>query len=332
MPGGASPPRSASIPSEDSLDSSVSTPASTPTMPQTPPTLNPYVPLGPMEGESCTGFPIEYFLEPPLPGATTANLDSPAFSDEDIKRPFSDLQLSPYDWPNESFQLNSHLLEQEAIPPYPLYYEQPLPREQREAYYQCLAEAVGPAIGVQESVGTYRTYMSQLGQRYYDRQFPQPNAAPTPTAVPEIHPQAILQYLSRGNHPTDQPRHISQRRESVDSSRPLSPKSAMEYHKWINSRVQTTSHIPSPAGPPPVPTPGNHPHRAEDRGFWSQFQTSQNQDVEFSNSLRLKDILESPVLRSRNSSCNVGNPGEGDILQYPGSVVISPSDIQGLPP
>lgn len=44
-----------------------------------------------------------------------------------------------------------------------------LEQSEREAYYQCLSDALGPACGIQESVGTYKAYMTKQTQAYYQR-------------------------------------------------------------------------------------------------------------------------------------------------------------------
>ena len=50
-----------------------------------------------------------------------------------------------------------------------LQMDRPLSREQRMAMYNSLDTILGPACGIQESVGTYRKYMQEQSRLYYDR-------------------------------------------------------------------------------------------------------------------------------------------------------------------
>ena len=50
-----------------------------------------------------------------------------------------------------------------------LQMDRPLSKEQRMAMYNSLDAILGPACGIQESVGTYRKYMEEQSRLYYDR-------------------------------------------------------------------------------------------------------------------------------------------------------------------
>ncbi|CCM03761.1 uncharacterized protein FIBRA_05907 [Fibroporia radiculosa] len=160
---------------------------------------------------------------------------------------------------------------------------------ERRAIYDSLSHVLGPACGIQESVGTYKAFMSHQTQLYYERLLPEPTGSveqsstngrnsattarsavslpPTSVVTPEIHSIYRGDFRSASRPDFDGQSHTS----SLDSS------------------CAPTPDLPSDTGVGSSKSwPGDH----------ARYYTS-------SPVLKLGDILESPVLKSRNPTAEM---------------------------
>ncbi|KAH8099713.1 hypothetical protein BXZ70DRAFT_211910 [Cristinia sonorae] len=235
-----------------------------------------------------------YFFDGPLPMNPCMN-EPPAISHAvDYSSQVS--QFSPVDWNRREHAVRTFTwvtdinFSKPSSPPsdaparsdtvFPISYEQPLPQDQREAYYQYLANALGPAQGVQESVGSYKAFMTQQNQTFYDRLLPGPSALLAPCNTPVI---------SSVSHSPVLP-HDSFSRLSGPAPVPSSQET--EYSKWLlyGRRSVNSSVVSSP-----VTTPG-----LESPWFWGGPPAIPSDPAPVEKPLDISDILESPVLRSRH--------------------------------
>ncbi|CAL1694298.1 unnamed protein product [Somion occarium] len=231
------------------------------------------------------------------------------------------------------FLQHEHYFDENLNPFLPVTQEQSLPKIQREACYQYLSEAVGPAHGVQESVGTYRAYMTQQVSTYYDRILPDQrdsghqvhsnqrmNPVPvpvpaTPTGLPvstSVIPPSTLYSGSIARPVTYQTLHrCASESLQTPQGKPSTPN--LEYSNWLlhNSQIQQFA---ATASAPLTPTVSSSvfstPSNANSSINWL-WNTSQNTSAGDSSgiSLEISDILESPVLRTRQNTRNdVGSP------------------------
>ena len=333
--------------------STCSTPISTPITPHTPMGFQPA-----LSGQTEHGIPhyassLHHFLDPPLQTTFVVNMQSqggrPVIA-QAVDLPSQVIQPSPLvdrtsQWvadnhnthtrssTNDTFPFlqHEHYFNENMNPFFPaaVTHAQALPKPQREACYRYLSEAVGPAQGVQESVGTYRAYMTQQVQTYYDRLLPgQPNRIPQavskiPASLPPppvaIHSQSLpsVQYL----HQND-PRSVTystQRRgssESVQSSQemPNTPKVPnAEWNYWlVQNQAQALNANSTPSSTMSTPALTASLSSTTNHSLAWPWSSSQNFGAEEESSLEISDILESPVLRTRNNTRNdalVCSPG-----------------------
>ncbi|KAI0081150.1 hypothetical protein K474DRAFT_1657003 [Panus rudis PR-1116 ss-1] len=200
----------------------------------------------------------------------------------------------------------------------PVTYEESLPRPQREAYYQYLSDALGPAHGVQESVGSYRAFMTQQVQNYYDRITPpQFHGSPrTPAGPPPGYnvpgPSTTVSSASYCAG-SDVPQSQYPSSEALANARHAKfsqgvPGLYYDFSTWAyqSPYSYTSSIAPSPAYTPTVTdTAVGTPVISEcsPPGIlwpWNASQTSfgLNDSPRGSTSLDISDILESPILRT----------------------------------
>ncbi|EED80221.1 predicted protein [Postia placenta Mad-698-R] len=168
-----------------------------------------------------------------------------------------------------------------------------LSEAERQAVYNGLSHALGPASGIQESVGTYKAFMMEQRQLYYERLIPVEVASPVSDAVSEsgltVDSPAIMTPGSAST-PYVQLQSTLLRSEVSTSSPAVS-----EYHGWLlgGSRSLPSSIVSSRIHTPDL---------SSDAGpNTSRFWAPEISDSAYSSpALDLGDILESPVLRSRH--------------------------------
>ncbi|THH29348.1 hypothetical protein EUX98_g4837 [Antrodiella citrinella] len=259
--------------------SSSSSCPSTPLMPLTPSTA--YNLPAYESGIQPTAFPIQYFFDEPFPvddPMSTNNCSPPPAAVEWNRRAQAD--------PSESSPVSSETV-------FPISYEQPLPQDQREAYYQYLATTLGPAHGVQESVGSYKAFMTQQVQTYYERLLPSDLASVYPAALGLASTPASSSMLPCFSESLCASSHAKPQHQETD------------YGKWL---LYAGRSLNTSAAPSTVSTPSEYDINAS--WFWG---TPQDSGSVVESSLDISDILKSPVLRSRHPTMNSMAPGETSI-------------------
>lgn len=347
--------------------STSSTPISTPMTPHTPMTMHSVLPHYNMNVNMDFGhpypasFPIHHLMDPHQgmftpnmqpqgPQCTapeTIELRGPDIRREHNQSPLVD-RTSRWVANNQNSHVRSnsndifpflqheHYFNENMNPflPAVVAHSQALPKPEREACYRYLSEAVGPAQGVQESVGTYRAYMTQQVQTYYDRFVPG-QSAPGPQVIPKIPtslppPSIAIHSHSLPSVPhtplvhQDVSRHIpvhNQRRSSSDSTQcfqdlPDTPN--FEWTHWLlHNQMQPPNPTPSSMSNMSTPAISASMSSTTNTSLTWPWSASQSFGTEEESSLEISDILESPVLRTRNNTCvHSSSPAGPDINQF----------------
>ncbi|PSS29706.1 hypothetical protein PHLCEN_2v2854 [Hermanssonia centrifuga] len=194
----------------------------------------------------------------------------------------------------------------------PLDNEQTLQQSEREAYYQSLSDVLPPACGIEESVGTYKAFMTQQNQTYYERLISgsfsgvtsRPDQAISPSVTgPGVPPSLpVSQAINRAAQPQIQmpaygPNH--------------------EFSNWLlyGGRSQSSSAFPSPSGTPSLCDTAT---TASGTRFWLPERFYEHgRDPSAPSYLEMRDILESPILRSRSNTRNISSVNHGSTSSLP---------------
>ncbi|KAH9949358.1 hypothetical protein B0H21DRAFT_130489 [Amylocystis lapponica] len=273
---------------------------------QTPPAYYPNCYFGPpvyalsLDGSSAQTSPI--YLSPPFLVEDTSPqpntlVDVGSSQVCQIFEKISDLEVFQTSCSIPSSSITS--VQSEQIKSLlPLHGDECLPQQERTAYYECLSGVLGPATGFQESVGSYKTFMTQQTQKYYERLLPNdtdssqsPNNLSPAAAVPvqlSTHTRGSIAEvismsrcdLTRSGQPAPPVDWVSANKE--------------EFSNWL--LYGGRSHSSSPACTPDLSSDCS----SETSQSWSS--GSLDDPSQSICVLDLADILQSPVLRSRNSS------------------------------
>lgn len=203
---------------------------------------------------------------------------------------------------------------------------------ERQALYDSLSGILGPPNGFEESVGTYKAYMQHQTQIYYESLLPSP--APFPIhKIPMASPSALR--ATQAGH--DYAPHPQQSMPGPVLATqyglyPLGPPTAHATSQCSQDDKRKLSGGSTPARPNTVPLvhPSTPVHTNVDP---SRFGTPHG----FARPLELGDILESPLLRSRNPS-GVGhslyavNPVRGNHPWYPAHAYPDAAGYPGMNP
>ena len=243
-------------------------------------------------GIQPTAFPIQYFFDEPFGHASEVSTTSHYADPVGHSASASATEWTPCqqaekisNWVNTNPDAQSRAAIDQASPDipakpetvFPISYEQPLPQNQREAYYQYLADVLGPARGVQESVGSYKAFMTEQVQTYYERLLPRDLASAYPSMLSSINTPVAAA--------------IPQVQQSTIISHVKPPFAEADYSKWLLYGGRSLASIaPSPAG-----TPASSQVDLNPPWLWAP----QTDADSVESSLDISDILESPVLRSR---------------------------------
>ncbi|KAI0962324.1 hypothetical protein AcV7_001193 [Taiwanofungus camphoratus] len=258
----------------------------------------------------------------------STNLVTPTSADSlgnNVILPAAVVDLSASSCPD---RLNEYIIRQESILPtsdilistpaymthmyynetlFSLHGQDSLSPSQRQAFYESLSDALGPAYGIQESVGTYKSYMLKQKQMYYERLLLYDTVCAATKAYSAG--SSIVSSSVGHNRPSMYIAHSAAEVPSLHqrhSQQTVSPKmqnvsdkdNTSEFSSWLlyGGRSQPESLVSSPAHTPDL---------SSDTGTdISQIWTTDDLDdsSESGAMLDIGDILESPVLRSRNPS------------------------------
>ncbi|KAF7794343.1 hypothetical protein EIP86_005477 [Pleurotus ostreatoroseus] len=199
----------------------------------------------------------------------------------------------------------------------------------REALYQSLIDVLPPARGIEESVGTYKAFMTQQVQTYYEKLtsngrhpssgslaastgvVPQATALPPDSSVSSapVHAATKIEYQSPLLYPPP---------EAFHPTRPTGVPIEFSNPNWLLYAGHQHPGAPG-AAPSPSCTPAlsETATTATSSGYWlpDPFQTHARERTAAS-CMRLNELLESPVLRSRNPTQD--SPAYGQIqMQSP---------------
>jgi hypothetical protein len=173
-----------------------------------------------------------------------------------------------------------------------------LPQHQREAYYRSLSEALPPACGIEECVGTYKAYMSQQGQKYYERlisgktssgSHPLPAYTPLASSLVSSNASSLPALASSGSLSSQS---SSRRSHSVGPSNDRS--------KWLlyGSHSLPPGLVPSSSQTPSL---SEATTTASSSAVWSHNGNDKHaRELSAASCIDIAEILESPVLRSKN--------------------------------
>ena len=197
--------------------------------------------------------------------------------------------------------------------------EQTLPQHQREAFYQSLCDGLPPACGFEESVGSYKAFMDQQAQGSYDRlafgtspyppsEYPSFSFASTTRLVPGLSTPI----------PTPIPLTTSYPRTTHTGSLPPPPLASVqrtpvagtnEFSNWL--RFSGHSQVPNMTPPPSLTPSLSDTNTSASSLSWPPdiFGTPSRRPSDPSPiSLDMSEILESPILRSRQPTSDVVQP------------------------
>lgn len=195
---------------------------------------------------------------------------------------------------------------------FPLDNEQTLPQPQREAFYQSLSDVLPPACGIEESVGTYKAFMTQQVQGYYDRLVSgNITGHANVSSVPHGHELGIVpSAASVVPAPVSYP--VSAQYPRIAFPVPLSQSPASvtpvpsnsEFSSWLLyiGHSQASSIAPSPSQTPSLSETGTSASSVPWAPELSQEHSRGESGVP---SLEINEILSSPVLRSRHTTYNI---------------------------
>ncbi|KAI0094542.1 hypothetical protein BDY19DRAFT_913314 [Irpex rosettiformis] len=206
-----------------------------------------------------------------------------------------------------------------------LDHEQALPQPQREAFYQSLCDVLPPACGIEESVGSYKAYMDQQSRGYYDRlafgglpyvpyEYPPypfvstPKAAPSFSALTSVstaYSSSCPRAFHSGSLPPPPPAPV-QRTPILGTS---------EFSNWVRfyGRSQALNVAPSPSQTPSL----SETNTSASSLLWppESFEKRPRSGSD-SMCLEMSEILESPVLRSRQTTADVGHQAMSPNEEY----------------
>lgn len=201
-----------------------------------------------------------------------------------------------------------------------LGHEQALPQPQREAFYQSLSDVLPPACGIEESVGSYKAYMDQQTRGYYDR-LGFSGVLPPAYEYPSYTPKLLPGFSTVTTGPT--PYSVSYPRILPPGPLPTPPQATVqrtpvpgtsEFSNWLRfyGRSQAPSAAPSPSQTPSL-TDSN---TSSGSLLWPPDIVeghTRRRSSSASMSLEISEILESPVLRSRQAT-NVKGSHEAPLI------------------
>lgn len=171
---------------------------------------------------------------------------------------------------------------------------------ERQALYDSLSGILGPPNGFEESVGTYKAYMQRQSQIYYESLLPSPVPFSYPAnKIPMASPSAsTLRAAQAGNDfaPHSQQNMPGPVLVTSYGVYPPGPPTAHGASQISQDNKNKSSGGTTPARPNAVPLV--HPGTPTSNIDTSRFGTPHG----FAHPLELGDILESPLLRSRNPS------------------------------
>ncbi|GJE86271.1 DNA translocase FtsK-like protein [Phanerochaete sordida] len=176
----------------------------------------------------------------------------------------------------------------------PFDHEKVLPQHQREACYRSLSEALPPARGIEECVGTYKAFMSQQGRKYYERLVS--GYSHSPRYQSAAHTPVASSLLSSGvpSSNVSAPASLCGR-NSVPSTQTLG--------SGIGYSASQAGLAPSTGAPSPSETPAlsESATTVASSAPWSHGGCGEHQrERSAASCIDIAEILESPVLRSRH--------------------------------
>lgn len=199
---------------------------------------------------------------------------------------------------------------------------------ERQALYDSLSGILGPPNGIEESVGTYKAYMQRQNQIYYENLLPSPAPFTIPMNKLSVTSPSALRVSQAGYDVTPLPQPIMPGPVLATqySVHPFGPGAAQ------TSQERKPSGGSTPARPNTVPLA--HPSTPVSTTVdSSRFGTPHG----YAHPLELGDILESPLLRSRNPSA-VGhslyavNPAQANHPWYPAHAYPDAAGYTGMNP
>lgn len=196
--------------------------------------------------------------------------------------------------------------------------EQTLPQHQREAFYQSLCDGLPPACGFEESVGSYKSFMDQQAHGSYDRL-----AVGTSSYPPYEYPPFSFASTTRlvplpASTPTPIPFTTSYPRTAHSGALPPPPLASVqrtplagtnEFSNWL--RFSGHSQVPNMMSSPSLTPSLSDTNTSSSSLFWPPdiFGTpSRRPSGPCPVSLDMSEILESPILRSRQTTSDVAQP------------------------
>ncbi|KAI0348118.1 hypothetical protein BDW22DRAFT_56368 [Trametopsis cervina] len=222
----------------------------------------------------------------------------------------------------------------------PLDNEQALPQPQREAFYQSLSEVLPPACGIEESVGTYKAYMTQQVQGYYDKLVsgsvpfsgydlspyslvPEPKVASSQPVYASVPPPlfSVPYPPQMYRAPVPQPP-ASVYRTAI--------KGNGEFSNWVlyGGRSQDARFAPSPSQTPSL----SETATTMSSTLWpSDSLHGHSRNRSSPTSLEMSDILQSPVLKSRQNTNDSFYTAPADDSEYFKNLFPSPRQHEASP-
>lgn len=191
----------------------------------------------------------------------------------------------------------------------PLDDDKTLPQHEREAYYRCLSDVLPPARGIEECVGTYKAYMSQLHQTYFERLISGTNTVSVPSILPPAASSGSSTLVTQQNSVSSpsvnkqaSPICVPAPAASHVTNAAPGTNTGGDFSKWLlhGSRSWPPSHVPSPSQTPSLCDTSST--SLSSSAFWSHPGSvgfEHTRQLSSASCLDIADILESPILRSR---------------------------------
>ncbi|KZT72950.1 hypothetical protein DAEQUDRAFT_554717 [Daedalea quercina L-15889] len=175
---------------------------------------------------------------------------------------------------------------------------------ERQALYDSLSGILGPPNGIEESVGTYKAYMQRQSQIYYESLLPSPNSSSIAGYHTSVASSSVLHASQAGLDyaPPPQQNNPGLALSTPYSMHPIGPPHAQGIPRPQRDELRKLSGRSTPANLNAGPAPLVHPGTPSSIGVdASRFGTPHGY-AHLGGALELGDIIESPLLRSRNPS------------------------------
>ncbi|OBZ79389.1 hypothetical protein A0H81_01261 [Grifola frondosa] len=203
---------------------------------------------------------------------------------------------------------------------------------ERETYYRTLSDVLGPACGIQESVGTYKAFMLQQMQIYYERLLPSSTVSVPGQAKLSVSPAATRLSSKCASNLRSTPVSRHNYAQAVRPSPPSLPTLGTYFENKENTRADFSGRLPN-SGRSHASTPISSP--AHTRLLASKpdgdLSSLGNNHTSASAELDIRELLESPVLRSRSASLANEKQTLGEQSSPVPSDIAKLLDAQSLP-